>query len=158
MPWLFALFLCSAAAPAHEYYVSVTQIQYNPAEKTLEISIRLFTDDLEKALAAENNDRPVRITNNDQNNAVVEKYMRKHFVLTDSRRQPKPWKYIGKENEADATWIYLEIPQEGSLSGFSLRNDLLMDTFRDQVNIVNIRINSDKKTLLYKKGKPVQNI
>ena len=35
----------------HPYYVSVTEINHNATDKTLEISCKLFTDDFEKALA-----------------------------------------------------------------------------------------------------------
>ncbi len=156
--WVGILMSFSSFRPMHEYYVSITRMQFNPSEKSLEVSIRLFTDDFERALSAENNNQPVRLQNNDGNNAIVERYIRRHFVLTDKKRNVRQWQYVGKENEADATWIYLEIPQDGQLTGFSLKNDILMEIFDTQVNVVNIKINSDKKTLLYKKGKIVQNI
>jgi len=35
---------------AHKFYVSVTQVVYNEATKTIELSSRIFIDDLEKAL------------------------------------------------------------------------------------------------------------
>lgn len=154
---LISLFLFMVSfRPAHDYFVSVTQMQYNPAEKILEVSIRLFTDDFEKALSVENGNTRIRLTNNDQNNAIVEKYIRKHFILTDNKRQFRNCNYIGKENEADATWIYLEIPHQGNLSGFSLKNDLLLSAFADQVNIVNVKLTPEKKTYLFKKGKTEQ--
>ena len=36
----------------HPIYVSVTEIEHNAKEKTLEISCKIFTDDFEKALKA----------------------------------------------------------------------------------------------------------
>jgi hypothetical protein len=38
------------SADIHEYYVSVTRANYNPASARLEISMKLFTDDLERTI------------------------------------------------------------------------------------------------------------
>jgi hypothetical protein len=72
--------------------------------------------------------------------------------LTDSQKKNTPIKYIGKEQEADATWVYLEIPFQGSLNGCRLLNVTLMEVFDDQVNMTNVKFQSEKKTLLFKKG------
>jgi hypothetical protein len=142
-----------AARPAaHEYHVSVTQMQYNPAQKLLEISIRVFTDDLEKALSAENDNRRFTLNDHDQNNPFVEKYLRKYFVVSDARQQVQPFKYLGKEQEADATWMYLEVPVTGNWPGWSLQNTLLMEAFSDQMNMLNLKLPTGKKTILFKKG------
>lgn len=127
-------------------------MQYNPAQKSLEISIRVFTDDLEKALSMENNNRRFVVNNNDQNDAFVEKYLRKSFVMMDARQQVRPFQYVGKEQEADATWIYLEVPAQGSIEGWMLQNNLLMDVFSDQMNMLNLKLPTGKKTILFKKG------
>jgi hypothetical protein len=147
-----ALLFLSSFAPVHDYHVSVTQMQYNPAAKSFEVSIRLFTDDLEKGLSQSHNKQRFVIKNNDQNDAVIEAYIRKSFVLTDSQKKALPIKYIGKEQEEDATWVYLEVPFQGTLNGCKLFNTTLMEVFDDQVNMTNVRFTSDKKTFLFKKG------
>jgi len=148
------LFLLSAI-PIHEYHVTVTQMQYNASQKNFEVSIRAFTDDLEKGISLDNASRKFAIKDNDQNNPYIERYIRKHFVLSSSQKNAEI-KYIGKEQEADATWIYLEIPFQGSLENWKLQNSILMETFDDQVNMFNLKYTSETKTLLYKKGKSVQ--
>ncbi|WP_207503505.1 DUF6702 family protein [Telluribacter humicola] len=149
---LGVLVLFIAARAIHEYHVSVTQMQYNPAQKALEISIRVFTDDLEKALSVENSNRRFVVNNTDQNDPFVEKYLRKSFVLMDAKQQVRNFQYVGKEQEADATWIYLEVPAAGSLEGWALQNNLLMDVFSDQMNMLNLKLPTGKKTILFKKG------
>src|ERR1700756_2197224 len=48
------IFYCAViwilASSFHPYYVSVTDIKYNEQEKTLQISCRTFTDNIEDAL------------------------------------------------------------------------------------------------------------
>ncbi|WP_229252951.1 DUF6702 family protein [Dyadobacter helix] len=148
-------FLLTASIPAHEYHVSVTHMQYNPAEKLIEVSIRIFTDDLERALSENNGKRRFVIGNNDQNNSFIESYIRKNFVFFDSGKKNVPVHFLGKEQEEDATWIYMEIPYSASLTACSLQNSTLMDTFADQVNMTNVKYGNEKRTYLFKKGQPI---
>jgi len=153
---LLLFFSSSFTRPRHEYHVSVTQMQYNPALKSFEISIRLFTDDFERGLSAENGNRRFIVKNNDQNDSFVERYIRKNFLLSDSQKKAVGVHYVGKEQEEDATWIYLEIPFQNTLEGCKLQNSILMEVFEDQVNMTNLKFSSQKKTFLFKKGQVVQ--
>jgi hypothetical protein len=152
---LCSLPLLSAKSKLHEYHVSVTQMQYNASQKIFEVSVRVFTDDLEKGISKDNDSRRFVIKDNDQNNPLVEKYIRKNFILSSPQKKAEI-NYLGKEQEADATWIYLEIPFQGTLENWRLQNSILMESFEDQVNMFNLKYASETKTLLYKKGKSVQ--
>lgn len=157
LPFLLPPFFISLT-PKHEYHVSVTQMQYNPALKSFEISIRLFTDDLEKGLSKSNDQRLFKVTNDDKNDPFVEQYLRRSFVFTDSQNRMVPIHYVGKEQEEDATWVYLEAPFQGNLSGYKLQNSTLLEVFEDQVNMTNIKIASDKRTFLFKKGQTLHSL
>jgi len=135
----------------HDFHTSITRMDYNAKEKTFELSIRVFTDDLEKALAKENGGQKFVVANNDKNDAFVEKYIRKHFALLNIQKQKKPYTYVGKEQEADATWIYVEIPTQESNTGFFLQNTIMHDLFDDQVNLVNLNYQGQKKSYIFKK-------
>ncbi len=150
------LIALTAARPVHEYHISVTKLNFNSEQKTLEISIRAFTDDLEKGLSMANDKRRIMLRNGDDNGPLVEKYLRKHFALADPNRKLQPIQYIGKEAEADATWLYLEVPFSGNPEGWVMKNEMLMEAFDDQVNMVNAKWGDDRKTYLFKKGKSVQ--
>lgn len=130
-------------------------MQYDKPGKSFQISIRAFTDDLEKGISEDNNKRIFQIKDNDQNNPFVERYVRKHFTLTSAQKKAEV-QYLGKEQEADATWIYLEIPFTGDPEGWKLQNSILMDVFDDQVNMTNLKFPSGPKTLMFKKGQTVQ--
>lgn len=120
--------------------------------------MRVFTDDLEKGLSADNGNRRFVLKNNDQNDPIVERYVRKNFLLADNQKRPCSIKYIGKEEEEDATWIYLEIPFKSALEGCKLQNTILIETFEDQVNMTNLKFSSEKKTFLFKKGQVVHSL
>ncbi|WP_143072115.1 DUF6702 family protein [Dyadobacter koreensis] len=149
--------MSSSFAPKHEYHVSVTQMQYDKPGKSFQISIRIFTDDLEKGISEDNNKRIFTIKNNDQNNPFVERYIRKHFILTSGQKKAEV-QYLGKEEEADATWVYLEIPFSENPEGWKLQNSILMEVFDDQVNMTNVKSPAGPKTFLFKKGQTVQSL
>lgn len=154
---LFSLLLFSAS-PKHDYHVSVTQMQYNPALKSFEISIKTYTDDFERGLSADNDNRRFVVKNNDQNDPFVERYIRKNFLVADNQKKALTVRYVGKEQEEDATWIYLEIPFQGALEGYKLQNSILTEVFEDQVNMTNLKFSSLKKTFLFKKGQVVHSL
>jgi hypothetical protein len=124
-------------------------MRYNAKEKSFEISLRVFTDDLEKALSANNQNKKFIVDNNDRNDAFIEAYVKKHFVVTNSKNQKPAINYIGKEKEGDATWIYLEMPVNEGISGSKIQNNVLIDMFEDQTNIVNIFVQNQKKSYLF---------
>jgi hypothetical protein len=135
--------------PTHAFHTSITEMRYNPKEKAFEISLRVFTDDLEKTLSINNQNKKFVIENTDKNDPFIEQYVRKHFGVTTLKNQKLNYQYVGKEKEGDATWIYLEMPVNESIKGSKIQNDVLMDSFDDQTNIVNIFVNTEKKSYLF---------
>jgi hypothetical protein len=133
----------------HEFHTSITQLEYNAQERVFEVSIRLFTDDLEKALSHQTKNAKLRIVNGDTNDALVAGYLQKHFIVLNQQKKPILLKYIGKENEDIATWVYLELPADAAKHGNSIQQAALFETFSDQVNIVNILNQGQKKSLVF---------
>ncbi len=130
-------------------------MDYNAKDKTFELSIRVFTDDLEKALGHENGGKKFSVVNGDANDAVVEKYLRKTFVVLDAQKQRKPLTYIGKEQEGDATWIYFELPCPAGAMGWSVQNAILHELFDDQMNLLNLKHQTVAKSFIFKKDEAV---
>lgn len=154
---LLLLVSLSASRPAHDFHASVTQMQYDPKEKTFEISIRVFTDDLEKALSQEPN-ATIHLNKDSKTDVIIERYIRSHFAYRTPQKQSKDFKYVGHEIEADANWIYLEMPFAEPFQGGLLKQNLLMEMFDDQVNMVNIQYLGQKKTFVFRKNQSVQDV
>ncbi|WP_240625494.1 DUF6702 family protein [Spirosoma pollinicola] len=149
--------LLSASMSAHDFHASVTQMQYDPKERTFEISIRIFTDDFEKALAEATKSK-VNLNGPGKNDQLIEKYVQAHFSYANAQKQAKPIKYIGYEVETDAHWIYLEMPYNEPFKGGSLKQNVLMEMFDDQVNMVNVQYQGHKKTFVFRKNQSIQDI
>lgn len=132
-------------------------MQYNAKERLFEISVRVFTDDFEKALSEDSNSK-VHLTETDKNDPLVEKYIRSHFAYINPQKQTKSFSYVGHEIEADANWLYLEMPYTEPFRGGLMKQNLLMELFDDQVNMVNINYQGQKKTFVFRKNQPVQDV
>jgi hypothetical protein len=134
----------------HPFHTSLTEIQYNAREKSLEITIRMFTDDLETALTKFNNGQKIMIGGkNDNSNAILSKYIQQHFAIITPQKQKKTLNVLGKELEGDATWIYVEVPDTAIIKDHILQNDLMQELFDDQTNLVNFFYSGNKKTFLF---------
>lgn len=141
---------CLAAQPHHDFHTSLTEIQYNPKSGSLEVTIRVFTDDLEAALTGLNQGKKVSLELNPKGaDALIQQYLQKHWGLINPQRQIKGFDYIGKEPELDATWLYVEVPQAQNLKGYTLFNTIFLELFDDQTNLTNVLYPNQRKTILF---------
>lgn len=126
---IFLLALCPAILWAHKFYVSLAEVHRAPSG--LQMSLRVFTDDLEKVL-----DR--KITLNDTIDADIQAYLAEHmhWWVGDSLLEMQ---YLGKEVEYDVTYLYVEWPYAQAMNQVRLENTFLMDAFEEQSNIVNLK-------------------
>ena len=154
----FLFVLLSSFQTRHAFHTSVTRMDYNAQAQAFEVSIRVFTDDLETTLTKDNNGRKFLVVNGDANDPFIEKYVRKNFALLNAQKQKKPYSYVGKEQEVDATWIYLEIPCREPIAGFSVQQAVLFDAFDDQVNLLNLKYLAQKKSYIFKSEQKIQDL
>jgi hypothetical protein len=138
---------------AHEFHLSLTEISHNTENKTLEISIKLFTDDLLVALEQAGAPKMELGTENEppEANEYIESYLKRHFKLNVNGK-PTDFTYLGKEGELDATWCYVEVKEVKKVQSLEIENTFMLEAFEDQTNMVNLSINGRKKSGLARKG------
>jgi hypothetical protein len=145
--------LCILAAPLHDFHTSVMQIDHNEKNKSLEITVRLFTDDL--CLALENSGAPKMELGTQAEppsaNEHIESYLKEHFS-TSVNGKPVEYVYLGKEAQLDATWCYLEVEKVGNVKKLEIENSIMLREFDDQTNLVNLNIKGRKKSGMGRKG------
>ncbi|KAA9340791.1 DUF6702 family protein [Adhaeribacter soli] len=147
---VLALLGIGLRAEAHPYHVSIAEVSYNPKSQALEIAIKVFTDDLEKTLS-DAAKKPVTLQQSPDVKSQLAAYLKKTFQVEINAKQVLPQKFLGFETEDDAQWLYLEIPvKPEQLKQLTLRNKVLFETFEDQMNLMNVTMNGQKKTLLFK--------
>jgi len=156
---LFFLLSFSAASPpaAHKYFVSHTSLHFNPLSQHFEVTVRLFTHDLEWAISR---DKSVRLDlGGNQEPAfaegLVRDYLRFHLniSLNDS---PVAMSYVGKEVEHDRIFCYLEFPASQSFHAMTIENTLLTDVFDEQKNYLELEMAGWKQSLVFTTTHPRQ--
>ena len=130
---------------------------YNGKEKSWEIAIKLFQDDLETSLTTYSK-RNFKILEDKESEKVLETYVRKHFGFSVNKNLQTPYRFLGFEPQNDAIWVYLEVPTTQDLSGVFLENSLLVESFDDQTNLIQVAKGEQKKSFLFQKGKTIQQI
>jgi hypothetical protein len=134
---LVALAVQMAAFSNHPYYMSVTEIEHKAAEKELQLSVKIFVDDLEEALEQEYK-QPFNLYNENgkkANEAYINTYLQKHLKLTVDKQQVVP-AMIGFEIQQEALWVYFEVKKIAKLKTAVVFTDVLYSLRKDQINII----------------------
>ena len=147
------MFPLAGAAPAlHAYHSTITELRYNAAKKQLELSVKVFTDDFEKALS-QGQPTHVNLTEAGPRPLVLASaYLGRTLQLSTTAGAPLQLQVLGMQAENDGYWFYCKVPLPGPVSGVKLRQAALLDAFSDQMNIVNIEANGQKQSALFRAG------
>lgn len=135
-------------APPHPFYVSVTEMEYNAAEKAIEISIKVFTDDFEKALVKAAG-QPVDIYK-PKDKALLEKqiadYIRKHLIIKIDGKAI-PLEYVGYEIEEQSTYSYYQFTnQPKAPKKIEISNSVFFELYTNQISIMHVTVNGNRKS------------
>jgi hypothetical protein len=145
--WLFSVAAIFAPPQAtiaeHPVYLSVTEIHYKPEKQSIEIAIKVFSDDFSEALSRLHK-RDIEIgTDREPSDAtkLIRDYIGAHFSI---RADDKilTCNYIGREVERIdffAMWIYFEVRGVSSINKLYVENSILFDYFSTQNNIITLR-------------------
>ncbi|GAA4375489.1 hypothetical protein GCM10023186_08240 [Hymenobacter koreensis] len=149
--------LLSVAAFAHAYHASIMEVKVNGKTQQLEVALKVFTDDLEKALSV---GQPRAITLGQASPVEVQPliaaYLRRTVVFSGKPGEDIPLKYLGMEKENDAHWLFFTVKLPRPMQGVRLQQRLMLDLFPDQMNIVNVEANGKKQSALFRDGNEAQ--
>ena len=136
----------------HKYYISLTKINFVEKEKSVQITMRFFVDDIEKALESRYEIELELATEkeNEKANVYLEKYIASKFEIIINENV-KLFRYLGKEYENDVVFFYLEIIDIEMINQISVQNRMLFEDFPDQENFVQLNINNSRKTFVLHK-------
>jgi len=132
----------------HPFYVSVTDISHNQKTKSLEISSKIFFDDLESDIEKENNLRIdiLKPQNKELVNNLIAKYLKKHIQIKVNGKITS-LKYLGYEIQEEAIWCYLEIENINKVNLIEVDNNVLYNLHKEQINMLNVIINGKRQSI-----------
>ncbi|MBX0290815.1 hypothetical protein K3G63_10220 [Hymenobacter sp. HSC-4F20] len=142
---------------AHAYHASIMEVRFNPEKQRLEIALKIFIDDLEKGLSV-GKPTPVRTDQlpRPQLDPLLMDLLRRSVQFSARPGQALPLTLVGLQKETDSYWLYFTAPLPASATSVSLRHQLLLNLFPDQMNIVNLDARGKKQSLLFREGEESQ--
>lgn len=142
------------AFSAHKFYLSVTEIEYNSENKSLQIISRVFTDDME-AVLQERYDPEIFLNRKQEYpsaDAFLEKYI-EHRLKIELNGKPQKLNYLGKKYDNDQLVIFIEVENVPEIKNISVENKIFTGLFPDQKNVVHVEFNGKTKSLLLTRDK-----
>ncbi len=140
---------------AHPFHISLTEIKWNNETSHLEISQKIFWDDLEIALS-DYHDEPIDFlnpANKEKLSKQIESYLQEQNMIWIEDKTVMV-NFIGYEVEEDAAWFYLESEKVNKPMSIKVKNSLMLENFSDQKNVVQFYFDSQApKSIILGKGK-----
>lgn len=131
----------------HPFYVSVTEINHNAKERSLEISCKFFADDFEHAL--EKSFKTQLDITSDKDKASFDKhipdYITRHFAVSADGKNQK-LNYVGYEKEKESVYCYFEVTSLAAVGQLDITNNLLYDLTQEQINIMHVTANGKRQS------------
>jgi hypothetical protein len=133
----------------HPFHISVLDMEFDEDSKAIEISCRIFLDDLEETLRSYTNEAQLDIMANASRETVhnaLERYVQEKVKIIVNGKAVE-LTYLGEEIDDDVMWCYIEVSKVKKLESIQVENHLLLDSFDDQMNLVHMKAFGDTKSL-----------
>ena len=142
----------------HPVHISVSEINYSEKDNALQITSRIFIDDLELSIRSKLKEPELDLLTPKSGRTtqkLVSDYLNEHFkVKLDG--QPQKMKLLGYEKEDAALICYIEIEKIPMFKTLEVFNDIITETWDDQSNLVHITYKSPVKSVRLTRDKPIE--
>ena len=134
-------------AGKHPIFMSVTEIEHNAKEKTLEISCKIFTDDLEKTLRQTYKGTVDLINPKDKAamNKLVSDYVQKHLTIAADGKKAT-LQFIGYEQQEEGILSYYQVNNIASVKKIEVVDNILYDYKQEQIGIIHVTVDGNRKS------------
>lgn len=148
---LFLTFSLSSFVEVHKFYVSVTHVAYAENDDALQVTSRIFIDDLEQVIDERYGAKLNLATEQEADTAddYINRYFRQKFtILLDG--EVVDYEFLGKKYDNDVVVCYIELTNVGlaQRKTLEIQNEILTDVFEEQKNIVHIKVKENKKSFV----------
>ena len=153
------LFIALSSFNVHKFYVSIYQVDFVPEKKRVEITARIFMDDLNLALEKEFKTK-IQLgekTESSQDVQFLQKYLMKHLKISIDDKE-KNIQFLSKEIENNVVIIYLKIVDVKKINSFRIYNNALLELYSDQQNIIQTKFYNKKRNYIFTEDYFVENM
>lgn len=133
----------------HKFYTAIYQIEFVPKKKMIQITTRIFIDDLNEALEKKYKQKVFIATKNEspQDTELIKKYFAEKFQIKLNGKV-KPMNFVSKEVEENVVVCYLSIKEISKIKTLEIENSIITEVHNEQQNIIQANFNGQKHSLL----------
>jgi hypothetical protein len=150
-PIIGIMFILFSAFAFHKFYVGVFQVNYAAEKKMLQITSRIFVDDLNNGMEKKYYKKTFLGTDKETQEDIelLKKYLSENFTIKING-QPKVISFLSKEIEAnDVLVCYSRIKDVDKIKSIEISNTILVDWNAEQQNITHISAFGTKRSVLF---------
>jgi hypothetical protein len=153
---LFLAFSVSSFG-VHKFYMAIYQVNYAAEKKMLQITSRLFVDDLDKALEKKYGKKFFLGTDKETPESIdlLKKYLAEKFTVKVNG-QSKIVNFLSKEMDGDVLVCYSNVRDISKINSIEINNSVLIDCFSEQQNILHLTVFGTKKSFLFTESSTTQ--
>jgi hypothetical protein len=160
-PLCFLFFYCLTAF-GHPLHLTVTHLEIKPIERSIELTSRIFSDDLQAALSAK---FPEEMKENPGlSHPRIMKFIQLYFFEQFSIKYNgkelahQDWKFIKRETFENALLLTYQIKINAPPKSIVVENRLLTQVFPDQKNLVMLSYGDESWGFEFSDQKPIQTV
>lgn len=153
-------FLCLASIfqpiPEHAIYIAIVEINYNGQEKTTDLRLKVFTDDLKDVLRNFSEEYVLQSPEDfaAQNSLVIGDYFRSNLKIAMNGKV-QTLKFVGAKEESDAHFLKFSLPKnQEEWTELQIEGTFFTELFPEQSNVVNLQVNEKRLFARLTKANP----
>lgn len=153
-------FLVSLVFMVHPIHVTITEVDHNEKSKAIQVTTRIFIDDLELAIRKKTGDQELDLLepgNGRTTDQLVKEYLAEVLKMKVDKKVLKP-NYIGHEVEGPAMICYIEFPNVKKFTTVEVTNKTILEIHDDQSNLINVNYKDKVKSLRLTNEKPTGSV
>lgn len=139
-----ATLLIAMSFAMSQFYSSLTKVDYVEGSKTLKFTTKLNTKHISDALKINPNTASFE--------AEVKQYIGKNFDLNINGAK-KNLTFTGSQVNGESVWVYFEATGVENIKSLKIKNNILLEFYPKQINLVNIAYKGSQKNMTLQRGK-----
>lgn len=132
-----------------DFYSSMTKVDYVEGSKTLKFTTKLNSGHIAEVLKINPNTTAFE--------AEVKRYVNSHFDVYVNG-QNKELTFTGSQVNGESVWVYFEANNVSDISSLKIKNNIMLEAFPKQLNLVNISYKGAQKNMTFMRGKEVNEV
>ena len=123
---------------AHPLHTTLTQLGWRPEDRTVELTIRSFSDDYQAVGGT--------------TDSAMAGYLASTVTVWDQSGRPVALTWCGVRRSDDLLWLCVRAPAPRGPAGLRVSVRVLFERYRDQVNIVQAAYDGRRESMLFTPG------